>query len=206
MEDIDKKLSAIKSWLGSGSINIFGLPMSGKDSVGVRFAEAIGARFLSSGMIIRAEEKRTGNNISGTGLLVPTNFFYDLVLPYFYREDLQGFPLILSSIGRWSGEEKEVMRAASESGHPTKCAVLLDVSEEDVHDRWESTSFLHDRGDRADDLDERVFFRRIDEFKKKTMPVIDFYRDAGLLVTVRADMTRDEVFYEFVNKIYEYMI
>ena len=56
---MDEKLQFIKTWLKTGSINIFGLPMSGKDTVGVRLAEDLGARFLSSGMIIRAMEEDT---------------------------------------------------------------------------------------------------------------------------------------------------
>ena len=54
---MEEKIAKIKEWLGTGSINIFGLPMSGKDTVGIRLAEALGARFLSSGIIIRAMEQ-----------------------------------------------------------------------------------------------------------------------------------------------------
>ena len=52
------KVSNIKKWLGTGSINIFGLPMSGKDTVGKRLAELIGGEFLSSGDIIRDYEAK----------------------------------------------------------------------------------------------------------------------------------------------------
>ena len=204
--DLANKLSFIKAWLGTGSINIFGLPMSGKDSVGIRFAEAIDARFLSSGMIIRAMEKESGNNITATGALIPQNLFYDVVLPYFAREDIAAYPLILSSVGRWSGEEDEVMKSALASGHEIKLAVLLQASESDVKERWESNILMHDRGDRADDMDEKVFLRRIDEFKKKTMPVIKHYGSLGILTEVAADATRDEVFINFVDAVYDFAV
>jgi len=45
---MEEKIVAIKKWLGTGSINIFGLPMSGKDTMGIRLAEALGGKFLSS--------------------------------------------------------------------------------------------------------------------------------------------------------------
>lgn len=202
--DISEKIAFISYWLGTGSINIFGLPMSGKDSVGVRFAKALDARFLSSGMIIRAEESRLHTSITKTGSLVPSNYFYDLILPYFDREDLKNYPLILSSIGRWSGEEERVMRKAEMSGHPIKLAVILQVSEEDVHARWEAALISGDRGERLDDIDGKVFAHRIDEFRKKTMPVIETYRKLGILVEVRADMTRDEVYHEFVDKVFDF--
>lgn len=204
--DTAQKLAFIRNWLGTGSINIFGLPMSGKDSVGIRFAEAIDARFISSGMIIRAMEAESGNNITATGLLIPQNLFYDVVLPYFDREDIASYPLVLSSVGRWSGEEDEVMKKATASGHDIRLAVLLQVSEQDVMERWESNILMHDRGDRADDTDEKVFHRRIQEFHKKTMPVIEHYRQLGLLTEVIADGTRDEAFFNFIDSVYDFAV
>lgn len=199
---MEEKINTIKKWLGTGSINIFGLPMSGKDTVGIRLAELIDARFLSSGMIIRAAENETNKKMTANGELIPTNIFYDLVLPYFEREDLKGFPLILSSIGRWYGEEKEVLKVAEGAGHPIKAAVILDVSEDDIARRWETAKVLGDRGMREDDKDPDVFRKRITEFRTKTLPVLKTYKDLGLLVNVRADMTRDEVFNALVEKLY----
>lgn len=203
MNDEQKqKLASIKSRLGTGSINIFGLPMSGKDTVGVHLAEEIDARFLSSGIIIRAMEKANGSNLSATGNLIPTNLFYSQVLPYFSMEELKPYPLILSSVGRWSGEENEIMRVAKESGHEIKAVVLLQISEKDVLERWEASLLLHDRGDRADDLDEQVFKKRIVEFNQKTVPVIQHYKDLGLLIEIPADRDRKEVFSNLVDALY----
>ena len=120
-----EKLNRIKNWLDTGSINIFGLPMSGKDTVGRRLATDLGAKFLSSGDIIRAVEAENGHSDTANGKLIPTDSFYDLVLPYFGHKDLSGSALILSSIGRWRGEEIEVMASAEKGGHPIKLAVFL---------------------------------------------------------------------------------
>lgn len=200
--EIDEKINSIKSWLGTGSINLFGLPMSGKDTQGIRLAETLGAKFLSSGLIIRAKEAETHKNLTKSGALIPTNIFYDWVLPYFDRDDLRDFPLVLSSIGRWSGEETIVMNTASATGHEIKVAVLLNVSEEDVRARFEAAKILNDRGDRSDDRDEKTFNTRLEEFREKTMPVINHYHDLGLLLTINGDKTRDEVFTELIEKLY----
>ena len=40
---MEAKIAKIKTWLGTGSINIFGLPMSGKDTQGIKLAEALNA-------------------------------------------------------------------------------------------------------------------------------------------------------------------
>ena len=198
------KILAIKEWLGTGSVNIFGLPMSGKDTVGVRFAEEIGGKFLSSGMIIRANEEATRQRYSDKGELAPTNVFYEWVLPYFDKPELKDFPLVLSSIGRWSGEEDAVMERAERAGHPIKAAVILNVSEADVMLRWQAVASLKDRGKRLDDESLEVFQKRIDEFRRKTAPVLLHYRAMGMIVEVQADGERGAVFVEFINQLYNF--
>lgn len=199
---MEEKLARIKEWLGTGSINIFGLPMSGKDTQGIRLAEALGAKFLSSGLIIRAMEAETKKSLSASGALIPTDIFFEWVLPYFKRADLKDYPLVLSSIGRWYGEEDNVMLAASVADHAIKAVVILNISEADVTKRFEEAKILKDRGDRLDDADEEVFAKRLMEFRQKTLPVLQHYKDLGLIVEVNGDQGRDEVFAEMVEKLY----
>lgn len=199
MED---KIIAIKKWLRTGSINIFGLPMSGKDTQGVRLAEALDGKFLSSGMIIRAMEEEQKVKLSDQGQLIPTDVFYEWVLPYFDRNDLRDYPLILSSIGRWSGEENQVMDSAERSNHPIMAVILLNISESDVMQRFESAKILGDRGNRLDDKNTEIFETRLAEFREKTMPVLRHYLDMGLLIEVNGDQSRDAVFAEIIEKLY----
>jgi len=200
---MEEKIQKIKEWLGTGSINVFGLPMSGKDTQGVRLAEALEAKFLSSGMIIRAMEAETKQNFSEGGDLIPTDVFYEWVLPYFERKDLFQYPLILSSIGRWSGEEDQVMSVAAGAGHEIKAVLLLNISEADVSGRFETAKTLGDRGERADDKDIETFKNRLKEFREKTIPVLQHYKELGLLVEVNGDQSKDEVFAEIVEKLYQ---
>lgn len=199
---MEAKLETIKTWLGTGSINIFGLPMSGKDTQGVRLAEALNAKFLSSGMIIRAMEAETKQNYSAKGALIPTNIFYEWVLPYLERRDLFKYPLILSSIGRWSGEENQVMSVAAGAGHEIKATILLNISETDAKRRFEVAKTLNDRGDREDDKNPEIFSTRLQEFREKTLPVILHYENLNLLVKVNGNQPRDGVFNEIVEKLY----
>lgn len=202
MED---KIATIKRWLGTGSINIFGYPMSGKDTQGVKLAEAVGGKLLSSGIIIRAKEIELHKNLTSNGDLIPTDIFYEWVLPYFERDDLKKYPLVLSSIGRWFGEEDTVLETAEKTGHPIKAAVLLNISEADVIERLQKLQILNDRGLRQDDKDMNVFKNRLEEFKTKTMPVLEHYKKLGLLVNVNGDQSREEVFEEMVNKLYDFV-
>ena len=202
---MDAKIAEIKKWLGTGSINIFGYPMSGKDTQGVKLAEAVGGKLLSSGIIIRANEIEKHKKLTDTGNLIPTNIFYEWVLPYFEREDLKNYPLILSSIGRWFGEEDTVLETAEKAGHPIKAAVLLNISEADVLDRFHKLQILNDRGERQDDKDLGVFKTRLEEFRLKTMPVLEHYKMMGMLINVNGDQSREAVFTEMIDKLYEYL-
>lgn len=200
------KLEKIKEWLGTGSINIFGMPMSGKDTVGVRLAEELGGRFLSGGLIIRAMESMNDKHLTDKGNLIDTNIFYEWVLPYFDKEELKGSGLVLSSIGRVYGEEGVVMKKAEESGHEIKVAVALNVSEAVVTERWREVSQLksQNRGIRRDDESLEIFENRLKEFREKTVPVLLHYRMLGKLVEVKAGGDKDTVYSDTVEAIYKF--
>ena len=204
-QNLIDKLAKIKSWLGTGSLNVFGLPMSGKDTVGERLAKDLGAKFLSSGIIIRAFEAEQNRNMTGSGQLIPTNTFYDIILPYFSREEMKNDSLILSSVGRWAGEEDKIMEAAKNGGHEIKAVVLLDLTEAVVKNRFEAAKELNDRGERADDANLEIFETRIREFNEKTVPVLNHYDELKLLIRVPADGNRDEVYSSVVDKLVEFI-
>ena len=204
-QNLIDKLAKIKAWLGTGSLNVFGLPMSGKDTVGERLAKDLGAKFLSSGIIIRAFEAEQNQNMTGSGQLIPTNTFYDIILPYFSREEMKNDSLILSSVGRWSGEEDKIMEAAKNGGHEIKAVVLLDLTEADVKNRFEAAKELNDRGGRADDASIEIFETRIREFNEKTVPVLNHYDELKLLIRVPADGSRDEVYLSVIDKLVEFI-
>ena len=204
-QNLIDKLAMIKSWLGTGSLNIFGLPMSGKDTVGERLAKDLGAKFLSSGIIIRAFEAEQNQNMTGSGQLIPTNTFYDIILPYFSRKEMKNDSLILSSVGRWAGEEDKIMEAAKNGGHEIKAVVLLDLTETDVKNRFEAAKELNDRGGRADDASIEIFETRIREFNEKTVPVLNHYDELNLLIKVPADGSRDEVYLSVIDKLVEFI-
>ena len=204
-QNLIDKLAKIKAWLGTGSLNVFGLPMSGKDTVGERLAKDLGAKFLSSGIIIRAFEAEQNQNMTGSGQLIPTDTFYDIILPYFSREEMKNDSLILSSVGRWAGEEDKIMEAAKNGGHEIKAVVLLDLTETDVKNRFEAAKELNDRGERADDASLEIFETRIREFNEKTVPVLNHYDELKLLIRVPADGSRDEVYSSVIDKLVEFI-
>lgn len=204
---MDKNIELIKEKLGTGSVDIFGLPLSGKDTVGLRLAEAIGGKMLSSGLILRAAEKEDKDLFSemSAGKLAATDKFREIVLPYLKRPDLAQFPLILSSVGRWEGEEYDVIEAAKEGGHPIKAVILLNISEAEAKKRWEVSQTLQDRGDRSDDKVAVVLDTRIKEFIEKTMPVIETYRKRDILLPIFADTDKETVYQRVVEALAKFL-
>lgn len=183
----------IKQWLGAGSINFFGLPFAGKDSQAGRLDRRFGGVTLSSGDIFRNSviPPKTKEMID-RGELAPTEDFIAIVLPYLKQEHFAGHPLMLSSVGRWHGEEEGVIGALEESHHPLKAVVYLNLDEKVALERLHLEENATTRGARDDD-DEETLLRRIEEFKAKTLPVIDFYRDRGLLIEVDASLPKEDV-------------
>lgn len=186
-------LEAVKKWLGSGSINIFGLPLSGKDTQCGRLAEALEGTVIAGGDILRSHpDSERIKALMASGKLFPTDFYLDVVTPHLSNPHLADTPLILSSLGRWHGEEEAVIKTAAESGHPIKAVVALEIDETEVWRRLESSRQIGDRGQRHDD-DEKVLETRLEEFRNKTLPVIDFYRNNGLLIEVDSSAPTEEV-------------
>lgn len=196
----EAKIEVIKRWLGTGSINMFGRPFSGKDTQAGILSKLLNAPIIGGGEIIRNSQNAAVKDIVGKGSLAPTQAYLDMVLPYFAQQDLAGGPLILSSVGKWSGEEKSIIAALKESNHPLMAVVYLDFSEDQVLKRWKAAQDLGDRGSRADD-DRHALDVRFEEFRNKTLPVVDFYRQQGLLIEIDGDQPLDKVTEEILEAL-----
>jgi len=196
-----EQLATLRAWLGSGSINIFGLPYAGKDTHGSALAELLDARLLSGGGILRNSEipPEVKKDLDA-GILVPTEDYMRIVTPYLKRPEFQSKPLILSSVGRWIGEEDGVLAATEASDHPTKAVVYLHLSVATMLKRWEKSQQKNDRGGRADDAED-VIHTRIKEFEAKTLPVIEVYRQKGLLIEVNSDAEKQQVLDSILSRL-----
>lgn len=108
------------------AINIFGLPFAGSDTHGHELAQLFDAPLLSSGEVFRSSVRSYLRKISPRSILAARHhlmFLLKLFTPYFKKPEFTGRPLILSSVGRWIGEE-QIIQAAEESGHSDKSCRL----------------------------------------------------------------------------------
>lgn len=183
----------LKTWLGTGAINIFGRPFAGKDTQGKKLAKIFSGRLMGGGEILRSST--IPDHITAAlhrGELIPSEDYVKIVLPFLSNNALSGTPLILSSVGRWIGEETGVMEALDAAHHPLKSVVYLDLPEEEVIQRWKALEHNDDRGGRHDDTEE-ILNKRLKEYRLKTIPVIHHYDQLGLLDKIDATGSIEEV-------------
>lgn len=198
------KIKKVKDWLGTGSINIFGAPFAGKDTQGHRLAEELGAPLLGGGDILRGSSIPNHiRELMHEGQLIPTKDYHSLVLPYLKQAKFAGRPLVLSSVGRWHGEEAGVLEATAAAGHPLKAVLYLNISEATVWRRWEHADSARSRGKRADDTYEALQVR-LSEFREKTLPAIDFYRSQNLLIEMDSEQDKDIVTVKILDSLIEF--
>lgn len=200
---MEEQKTNIKRWLGTGSINIFGRPFAGKDTQGEILCQLLDAELIAGGDILRSyHDQAKIKQLMSTGDLFPTDFYLSVVLPYLSNNELDGRPLILSSIGRMKGEESTIMEATERSGHPMKAVILLNLSEQEVRERFQATRSLGDRGIREDD-NHQALENRLVKFKEQTMPVIEYYKNLGLLIEVNGTKPKDEVTKDIINQLHQ---
>ncbi|MCL2037387.1 hypothetical protein FWG95_00005, partial [Candidatus Saccharibacteria bacterium] len=84
-----------------------------------------------------------------------------------------------------------------------RAVLLINIPEEEVWRRWETVGYTR-QGGRPDDLTREKVLRRLNDFHDKTLPVIDIYRSMGLVIEVNGQQSRDEVFAEVIDKLYNF--
>lgn len=186
---------AVRAWLGTGSLNIFGIQFSGKDTQLKRLQLWTGGVIMGGGKISRQVMDELPEDVrvaTLAGELIPLKYFLKLVTPYFAKPEFAGEPLLLSAVGRWHGEEQGISEAAAAAGHTLKAVIWIELSEEEVWRRWRLMNELADREERIDDATEGLRMR-LQWFKDKTLPVKEFYRERGLMFSVDGSKTPDEV-------------
>ena len=174
-------------------IVLLGTPGSGKGTQGTRLAARHGVPHISSGDLLRrhvADDTELGRQVAGyvqRGELVPD----DIVLTVVGGEvaaarDAGGY--VLDGFPRNVGQAEKAYAAAAQAGDTADAVVYLEVPDEVARARMAGRAV-----GRADDADPAVSERRLQVFHEETEPLLDYYRDRGILTSVDASRSPDEV-------------
>ena len=175
-----------------------GPPGAGKGTQAEKIVETYKIAHLSTGDMLRAardaqtEIGKKADEYMSSGALVPDEIIIGIIRERLEQPDcahgylLDGFPRTLAQAG-----ELDEMLAAKET--PLDVVLELQVHEDELFER------LAGRG-RADDTPE-VIRQRLQAYEKQTAPLMDYYREKGLLKTIDGVGTVDEIFAAVKEKL-----
>jgi adenylate kinase len=189
---VEQVAARLRGWEGGWRMRVvlLGPPGAGKGTQADRIADRFQLVHVATGDILRA-------NVAGgtplgevaqayldSGELVPDDVVVAMMLERLTQPDCaQGF--LLDGFPRSVAQARALDQQLAELGTPLDAAINLEVAEEELLHR------LARRG-RADDNAETVR-RRLQVFVSSTRPLLDYYDGQGLLFSVAAAGTIDEV-------------
>ena len=210
-------------------IIMLGAPGAGKGTQAKRIAEKYGIPHISTGDIFRANIKEgtelgmKAKDFMDQGLLVPDEVTIGMLLDRIKKEDcVNGY--VLDGFPRTIPQAESLTKALEEMGQKIDYAVDVDVPDENIVSRMSGrracitcgatyhVQFAPPKAEgicdkcgaelvlRDDDKPETVQ-KRLTVYHEQTQPLIDYYRRAGVLVSVDGTQSMDQVF-ESIVKIF----
>lgn len=208
-------------------------PAAGKGTLSEMLTEKYGYGHISTGDLLREEVKKgtaLGKEAEGlmkAGKYVPDELIIKLISNRITEPDckngyiLDGFPRtkvqaekyaeLLKELGKDLGvviyididKDMAIKRACSRITCP-KCGRIYNIYSNEMKPKVEG--MCDDCNvkltQRADDTEE-TFVKRFDEYMTKTMPLYDYYKDLGVLKTIKAYESKFDTFNEAVKVLEE---
>jgi adenylate kinase len=176
------------------NVLLIGPPGSGKGTQGERLAARLGLEHLAAGDLLRAEVDNgtpLGNRVAAMmqkGELVPDTVIISLLMPrVLAASDGKGY--LLDGFPRSVHQAVEARKLAELADAGPDAVIYLDAPRDELVRRIVARAEIEGR---ADDNLETVT-HRLRVFDEATRPLVDYYRDRGLLHVINADQHEDEV-------------
>jgi adenylate kinase len=175
---------------------IFGPPGSGKGTQSVQLAKKFNLTHLSTGDMLRAEIAagtelgKKMSSIMSKGELVPDEVGIEMIATKIDNtKNTAGF--LFDGFPRTVAQTIELEKMLNDRGMKIDSMLVLDVD----HDELVKRLILRaDLSGRPDDRDPAVIENRIDVYKAKTEPIIDYCRERGIYQPVDGMGSIDDIF------------
>ena len=173
-------------------------PGGGKGTQGERLASHFAVQHISSGDVLRAAARAdtpAGREVASyqqRGDLVPDHIVLDLLIPVVVAAaDRGGY--ILDGFPRTLPQAREAFDIARELDVTLDATVYLNVPEPVLMERLLARA-------RADDSAD-VIRHRLQVFTETTSPLIEYYRDRGILVEVNGNQDPEAITAEVISRL-----
>lgn len=184
---------------------IFGPPGSGKGTQSMKLAEKFNLMHLSTGDMLRAEIAagtdlgKKMSSIMSKGELVPDEVVIEMIAAMTdSTKNKAGF--LFDGFPRTVAQTEALENMLNERGMKIDCMLVLEVDHDELVKRLMLRAELSGR---PDDKDPAVIENRIDVYREKTEPIIDYCRQRGIYQPVDGVGTIDEIFARLSNLIKE---
>ncbi len=176
------------------NVLLIGPPGSGKGTQGERLAQRMGLKHIAAGDLLRAEVKagsplgREARAYMDRGQLVPDRLIIGLLMRVVIDAGLDG-GYLLDGFPRSVAQAREARQLANREGVGADAVIYLDAPRDELIERILARARVEGRADDTPD----VVRNRLEVFDEATAPLVDYYRDRGLLRVVDASASEDEV-------------
>lgn len=175
---------------------IFGPPGSGKGTQSVKLAEKFNLMHLSTGDMLRAEIAagtelgKKMSSIMSKGELVPDEVVIEMIATRIdSTKNRAGF--LYDGFPRTVAQTIALEKMLNDRGMKIDSMLVLDVDHDELVKRLILRAELSGR---PDDKDPAVIENRIDVYKSKTEPIIDYCRKKGIYKPVNGVGSIDDIF------------
>jgi len=186
---------------------IFGPPGSGKGTQSVQLAEKFNLTHLSTGDMLRAEitaGTELGKKMSlimSKGELVPDEVVIEMIAAKIdSTKGCAGF--LFDGFPRTVAQTIALEKMLNTRGMKIDSMLVLDVDHDELVKRLIARAELSGR---PDDKDPAVIENRIDVYKEKTEPIIDYCRKSGIYQPVNGMGTIEDIFNRLCSSMQKYL-
>jgi adenylate kinase len=175
---------------------IFGPPGSGKGTQSVKLAEKFNLAHLSTGDMLRAEIAagtelgKKMSSIMSKGELVPDEVVIEMIASRIDNtKDCAGF--LFDGFPRTVAQTSALEKMLNERKMKIDSMLVLEVDHDELVKRLIARAELSER---PDDKDPAVIENRVDVYRDKTEPIINYCRERGIYQPVDGMGTIGEIF------------
>jgi adenylate kinase len=176
-------------------------PGAGKGTQARRLAEHFGIEAISSGDLLRQEVAAAtplgvaARSYLDRGDLVPDELVRDMVLARVLEANAKG-GFLLDGYPRNLAQAEEARCLARDHGITIDAAIYLAVRREELLRRLLGRAGTESRGDDQ----EATIRHRLEVFESQTRPLLEYYRERGLLLSVDGEQTVESVTADIISQ------